>query len=137
MTADPREVVAGSEIVVTSVPHAAIEAPFLDAAWLPPGAFVSMVDLGNSWKAETIRQLDIVAVDDIEQGLPDGSDPLNFVGAFDAEIGDIVAGKLAGRTGAKQRTAFIFSGIGLGDAAAAALILERALEGGLGTRLPL
>jgi ornithine cyclodeaminase/alanine dehydrogenase-like protein (mu-crystallin family) len=119
------------------VPHAAIEAPFLDAAWLRPGAFVSMVDLGNSWKAETIRPLDIVAVDDIEQGLPGDSDPLNFVGEFDAEISDIVAGRVEGRTASSQRTAFIFSGIGLADAAAAALILDRALELGLGTRLPL
>ncbi|MDA0703213.1 MAG: ornithine cyclodeaminase family protein [Proteobacteria bacterium] len=137
VTETPREVVSGADIVITSVPHAAIETPFLDAAWLAPGAFVSMVDLGFSWKAETIRGLDIVAVDDIEQSLPGGPEPLNFIGEYDAELGDIVAGHAVGRSDAVQRTGFIFSGIGLGDTAAAALILDRAIELGLGTRLPL
>jgi ornithine cyclodeaminase/alanine dehydrogenase-like protein (mu-crystallin family) len=96
-----------------------------------------MVDLGFSWRAETIRGLDIVAVDDIEQSLPGGSEPLNFIGEYDAELGNIVVGNAAGRGDPVQRTGFIFSGIGLGDTAAAALILVRAIELGLDTRLPL
>ncbi|MHB1219071.1 MAG: hypothetical protein ACYC1L_12840 [Alphaproteobacteria bacterium] len=49
----------------------------------------------------------------------------------------MVAGKTPGRRSASERTALIFSGIGLGDVAASALIYERAVEKGIGQVLAL
>ena len=57
------------DVVVTSVPAGAAPAPFLDAGSLRPGTFVSAVDLGRSWRGETLRAFDIVATDDRVQAM--------------------------------------------------------------------
>jgi ornithine cyclodeaminase len=58
-------------------------------------------------------------------------------GAFDAshiagEIGDVIAGRIAGRTTAEEITVFKSLGMAVEDVAAARLALERASERGLG-----
>lgn len=48
------DAVAGMDIVVTSVPRLSEPTRFLDAGWLSPRAFVSMVDMGFSWNETTL-----------------------------------------------------------------------------------
>lgn len=134
---NPREAVEGQDIVVTSVPHMAVGDLKLDAAWLSPGSYAAMVDLGYSWDAKSIEALDHVSTDDHEQSAPGGPERLNYDKPYDSEIAELVAGKKTGRRNARERTALIFSGIGLGDAAAGALIYERAVEKGIGQVLAL
>jgi len=66
----PIEAVQGLDIVVSSVPHGAPENPILDAAWVSPGTFVSMVELGYAWKRDTLAAFDRVVTDDVEQSAP-------------------------------------------------------------------
>lgn len=134
---DPRDAVEGQDIVVTSVPHTAVGDLKLDAAWLSPGSYAAMVDLGYSWDAESIEALDHVSTDDHEQSAPGGPERLNYDKPYNSEISELVAETKPGRQSAKDRTALIFSGIGLGDVAAAALIYERAVAKGIGQVLAL
>ena len=136
-TANPRDAVAGLEVVVTSVPDAPGFAPFLDPAWLAPGAFVAAVDLGRSWQPGAIRALDLVATDDHRQSETLGAaGKLAFAGPFDADLAELASGAKSGRTGERQRAMFLFAGDALADLAAARLVYEAARRRGLGMKLP-
>ena len=136
--ADPRDAVEGQDIVISSAPRASFPEPFLDADWLPPGSFMSGVDLARSWRSDNLRQLDIIATDHREQSLLEAAQPgvLPWQGGFDADLAELASGAHPGRTSAAQRTFLIHPGVGLGDLAIAAHALERAEASGLGTRLP-
>jgi alanine dehydrogenase len=132
-----RAAVEGLDVVVSSVPDAAGFSPFLDPAWLAPGAFASAVDLGRSWHASAIRGLDLVATDDHRQSEALGlAGKLAFAGPFDADLADLAAGAKPGRTSAAERAMFLFAGDALADLAAARLVYETARQRGLGVRLP-
>jgi len=64
---DPRDAVAGMDIVITTTPVVPPTPPFLDAAWLAPGSFAGMIDLGLSWISKGLPALDLVVTDDIAQ----------------------------------------------------------------------
>jgi ornithine cyclodeaminase/alanine dehydrogenase-like protein (mu-crystallin family) len=138
VVSSPRDAVQGQDIVVSSAPRASFPAPFLDPAWLSPGAFVSGVDLGRSWRCDGLRELDLIATDNRVQSRQEAAQPgvLPWQGEWDADLAELVCGQHPGRTSAQQRAFFIHPGLGLGDIAIAALALERALEAGLGTVLP-
>jgi ornithine cyclodeaminase/alanine dehydrogenase-like protein (mu-crystallin family) len=130
---EPRAAVAGMDIVISSTPVVPPTAPFLDAAWLAPGSFAGMVDLGLSWISETLSALDLVVTDDIAQA---GSERLAYPEPYHGEVADLVAGNLPGRANPAQRNALVFAGLGLADVAVAAAVYERARETGVGRVLP-
>lgn len=136
--ANAREAVENQDLVVSSAPRGSFPEPFLDPAWVSPGAYVSGVDLARSWKPESIRALDIVATDHREQSLAESKQPgvLPYPGDYDADLAELAAGTKAGRVHERQRAILIHPGLGLGDIALAALVLERAEAAGLGTVLP-
>ena len=134
--ADARQAVADADIVVSSVPAGADFKAFLDGAWLKPGAFAAMVDLGRSWRRETISDFDVMATDDRTQSnILAAEGKLAHAGPWPADLADFVAGRHPGRTGARQRTGFVFAGMALADLAVAALAYRRALAASIGTRL--
>jgi ornithine cyclodeaminase/alanine dehydrogenase-like protein (mu-crystallin family) len=137
VTETPREAVEDLDIVVTSVPEKVGFTSYLDCDWLAPGSFTAMVDIGRSWHHDSIKTLDKMVCDDLEQSGPGSPEKTNFEGPFHAEIGDMVVGRKPGRQSDKERNGLIFSGMGLGDVAAGALIFEVAQEKGIGTVLPL
>ena len=134
---DARAVVAGCDILVSSVPDGRGLAPFLDGHWLRPGAFAALTDLGHCFHGESLGVLDKVVTDDLEQSAPGGPEQLNYPFPYYAEIGELVSGAKPGRASADERNAAVFSGIGLGDAAAGAVVYERARENGIGQTLTL
>lgn len=131
---EPREAVAGADIVVTSTPVVPRTPPFLDAAWLAPGAFAALVDLGVSWISETLGGLDRVVTDDVAQA---ETERLAYPKPYDGEVADLVAARLPGRATPDERTALVFAGVGLADVAVGALVFERARALGIGRVLPL
>lgn len=136
--ADPRQAVEGQDIVVSSAPRASFPAPFLDPAWLSPGAFVSGVDLGRSWQTAELRKLELIATDNREQSRNEASQPgiLPWQGEWDADLADLASGSHPGRASDAQRAFFIHPGVGLGDVAIAVLATELAAAQGLGLTLP-
>lgn len=136
--ADPAAAVQDCDIVVTSVPESAQLMPYLDPAWIKPGAFVGAVNLGRCWIRHNLRQLDLLATDDHGQSqaiAPSGR--LAWPGPYDADLADLVGGAKPGRTDDRQRTMFVFSGLALADVAVAARLHREALNRKLGTFLPL
>jgi len=135
---NPRQAVAGLDLVVTSGPILKHPAPVIEAGWLSEGAFASPVDFDSYWQGEALQQADKLATDDIGQ-----MEYYRKVGYFKdtprpyADLGEIVAGKKPGREKEDERTICINLGLALDDMATAILIYKKAREKGIGTELPL
>jgi ornithine cyclodeaminase/alanine dehydrogenase len=135
---NPKEAVAGLDLVVTSGPILKNPSPVIEAGWLAEGSFASPVDFDSYWKGEALKQADKLATDDIDQ-----MGYYRKVGYFKntpqpyADLGEIVSGKKPGRERAEERTISINLGIALDDMATAILIYKKALEQGIGTNLSL
>lgn len=138
LATQPREAVQGCDIVVTAgpilrQPHATIK-----PGWLDAGAFASLVDFDSYWDRAALAEVDKFCTDDIPQ-----FEYYRTEGYFQnvppvyATIGQLVAGKKAGRTNLQERTTACNLGIALADLATASIIYRRALECGTGTWLPL
>ncbi|NKB65959.1 MAG: ornithine cyclodeaminase family protein [Candidatus Latescibacteria bacterium] len=134
---NPKEAVVGSDLVVTSGPILKNPTPTIEADWLQAGAFASPVDFDSYWQGAALRQADRLVTDDLEQ-----MEYYRRAGYFadtpqpDAELAEIVAGKKPGRQTDAERTICANLGIALDDMATAILVYQKALEKGLGTRLP-
>jgi len=134
----PRDAVAGRDIVVTAgtilkQPHATIQ-----AGWLEPGAFASPVDFDSYWHPDALAQADKFCTDDTAQ--------LRYyqqIGYFQrippihADLGELVAGKRPGRERGDERNFGCNLGLAIDDMATAILIYQRAVERGIGVWLPL
>lgn len=124
---DPSLVLTQCDIVVTTVPIRPGQA-FLDAGLIRPGTFVAMPDLGHSWLRPSLAAFDLLVTDDLAQG--GGASGFNT----DRNVCWDLAGPLPARK-PEDRTALIFSGAGIADAASAAMLYELALQRGAGLDL--
>lgn len=135
---DPRECVSGHDIVITAgpilkTPHAAIK-----AGWLSAGSFASLIDYDSYWSPEALTEVDKFCTDDVPQ-----LQHYRSIGYFQqippiyAEVAELVSGQKRGRESEAERTITCNLGIALDDMAVAPLVLKRATELGIGTRLPL
>jgi ornithine cyclodeaminase len=136
VAASVREAVAGAEVVITCT---ASHEPLLQAEWLAPGAHVTAVGADSPEKQElapdVLARADLLAVDSREQCARLGElHHALAAGAVNAskavELGEIVAGAKPGRTGPAQLTVCDLTGVGVQDAAAASLVVAKALGSG-------
>ena len=133
-----RDAVSGSDIVVTSGPILKDPQPAIEAGWLAPGAFASLVDFDSYWQGAALRQADKLATDDHAQMryyrqagyFKDTPEPY-------ADLSEIITGCKPGRQRPDERTMTINLGLALEDMATAIRIYRRAQENGLGVQLPL
>ncbi len=135
---EPREAVAGCELVVTAgpilrKPHATIQ-----AGWLARGAFASLVDFDSYWSGAALQETDKFCTDDVPQ-----LEHYRHLGYFQdippiyASLGELVTGQKPGRQSAHERTMTCNLGLALDDMATAAIVYRRATERGIGTWLEL
>ena len=133
-----RDAVTGPDIVVTSGPILKDPTPAIEAGWLAPGAFASLVDFDSYWQGAALRQADRLATDDHAQMryyrqsgyFKDTPEPY-------ADLGELITGQKPGRQRPDERTMTINLGLALEDMATAIRIYHRALSKGLGVELPL
>ncbi len=130
---DAEEALRLADIVVTSVTLDYSIKPFLDARWLKPNAFAAITDLCIPWVPDSMAALGTVVVDDMEQERT-SEKPMMPAELIAGDLTDLVMGKIPGRMDGKP-AAFAFRGIALGDYAAAALVLRKAVTSGLGQRI--
>ncbi len=134
----PREAVAGCDLMVTAgpilhTPHATIK-----AGWLKEGAFASLVDFDSSWDGAAMKEADKFCTDDVPQ-----LEHYREIGYFQhippiyATVGELVAGKKRGRENSKERTMTCNLGLALDDMATAPLVYRRAIDRKIGTWLTL
>jgi ornithine cyclodeaminase/alanine dehydrogenase-like protein (mu-crystallin family) len=134
----PKDAVVGCDMVVTAgpilkTPHATIQ-----AGWMEPGAFASLVDFDSYWHPEALKEVDKFCTDDRSQ-----LNHYKTVGYFKdippvhADLGELVYGVKPGRETPAERTIACNLGLAMDDMAVAPTIYQRALEAGIGTWLPL
>ena len=131
----PNDVLEGADVAVSTVPESPGWTAFLDPGRLPPHAFAAGVDLGRSWLPTRYGEFAVVATDDIAQSsalVAEGrlKAPANFATDLAALASGAYAEPPAGRV------FFVFSGHVLGDLAVAAALYRRAVEQGIGIKLP-
>jgi alanine dehydrogenase len=130
-----------SDVCITCTPS---RQPLLNVDDVRPGTFIAAVGADNPMKQEIHPALmakskivtDITdqcaVMGDLHHALDDGSVTRDKV---HAELGEIVAGKKAGREGAEEIIIFDSTGMALQDVAAAATLYEKAERVGSGVRL--
>jgi ornithine cyclodeaminase/alanine dehydrogenase len=134
----PREAVEGCDMVVTAGPILKTPHRTIQSGWLEEGAFASLVDFDSYWHPDALREADKFCTDDIPQ--------LNHyrnIGYFQnippihADLGELVVGRKPGRETPEERTMTCNLGLAMDDMALAPTVYRRAVDRGIGTRLPL
>lgn len=141
--ASAEETVRGSDVVGTVTTAAK---PLFDAEWLEPGAHINAAGSNALIRQElseaAVRRCDIIAVDSVPTALAEAGDllPLLEKGRLHErqllELGDVIAGRRAGRESAGQITLFESQGMAIQDLAVALRVVQAAEACGLGTPLP-
>ncbi len=134
--------------VVCATTHA--DAPVIRREWLAPGTHVNSVGCNAAGMGEvdidTVRDALVVVETRAEALTQSPTCAVELCRAVAAgvidpsavrELGEIAAGEREGRSDNRQLTLYKSVGIAAQDAAAAALILERAARAGLGTAIEL
>jgi alanine dehydrogenase len=135
------DAVRGADIVVTTTPS---RAPIVMGDWVRPGMHFNCIGADVPGKEEldpSILKRAKIVVDDWEQASHSGeiNVPLSkgLLSKSDvwAEIGEVVAGKKAGRVSDGEITVFVSTGLAIQDAVTADLTYRRALEKGIGRKV--
>ncbi len=124
---DLRAAIEPADVVVSSVSIGGVKEPFVDAAWLARGAFVTAVDLARAWNATSFHHFDFVATDERHQSqqlAEKGRMP--FAWTFDVELSDLALRQISLRASPSQKTLFVFAGHALGDLAVAGFVYDYA-----------
>lgn len=130
-----------SQIVVTCTPS---KEPFIQAKDIMPGTFIAAVGSDNEEKQELFSDLvaaNKIVVDLAEQSAAMGElhhairQGLITAAGIHAELGFIIAGKKPGRESESEIIIFDSTGTALQDVAAAAIVYEKAIAGGIGQKL--
>jgi alanine dehydrogenase len=136
------DAVRGADIICTVT---GASRPILEAGWTSPGAHINAVGASTI----TSRELDgrtvagaRLVVDQRQAALSEAGDVLLAISEglmtpadIDAELGQVVAGRLAGRVDDDEITIFKSVGLAVQDMAAAELVLRRAEEQDVGTEV--
>lgn len=132
-----RQAMAGADIIVTCGPITSSPERIAELGWVKPGALVVTLDYDCYWKPDALASADAIFTDDIPQlqhqreyGYFDG------VREIAGEVGDVLAGKLRGRTSSTAKIFSINMGIALEDVSVARRIYHAACSQGRGTSLP-
>lgn len=122
---DAETALRNADVIVTTVPSGPDLQPFLDPAWVSPGAFVSAVDVGRSWR-DGFEAFDRIVSDDRAQAVVQHKEGrMRYGGAYDTELSELVTGARPPRGNASERIVLIHPGNIVGVLAITALIHER------------
>ncbi|MGY5795140.1 ectoine utilization protein EutC len=140
VSADPQEAMSGSHIVVTTTPA---DRPLIDASWLEPGQHITAMGSDAEHKNEidplAIKRADVYVADSLKQTRRLGElHHAIAAGLFASdlefpELGQVIAGVIAGRGRDSDITIADLTGTGVQDTAIATLAVHRADERGAGT----
>jgi ornithine cyclodeaminase/alanine dehydrogenase len=140
---DLGDAVRRSDICVTCTPS---KQYFLKREYVGPGTFIAAVGADNEEKQEldpTLLPASKLVVDLVEQAATIGElhhaldKGLITREQVHAELGEVIAGKKAGRTSDAEIIIFDSTGTALQDVASAAIVYERAVVSERGTRVDL
>lgn len=143
VASEVKECISDADVIVTTTP--ATE-PVVKNEWVPEGAHINAIGADAPGKEELDPAVLLrarIIVDDMEQAVHSGEvnvpitkgllKPQKIAG----EIGQVLEGKIKGRTSEKEITVFDSTGLAIQDIASATLALNRAVEKGIGIKLRL
>jgi ornithine cyclodeaminase/alanine dehydrogenase-like protein (mu-crystallin family) len=134
----PYEAVQGCDIVVTAGPILRKPHRTIRAGWLEKGSFASLVDFDSYWHPDAMREVSKFCTDDVAQLLHyREAGYFQDIPPIHADLGELVAGRKAGRENRDEKTMTANLGLAIDDMAVAPKIYEQALTMGIGTMLPL
>jgi ornithine cyclodeaminase/alanine dehydrogenase-like protein (mu-crystallin family) len=126
-TGSPEEAVRGADVIVVAT---AATTPVLRGEWLAPGVHINAVGATQpNWRElddEVLRRSRIY-VESREPALKESGDVI-AAGKEPTEIGEVIAGKHAGRKSTDEITLFKSVGVAVEDIAAAELVLKAVLR---------
>lgn len=137
------EEAADADIIATVTPA---RRPVLIADWVKPGTHINAIGADAPGKQELETALTLKArvfVDSVEQASHSGEINVPWrQGLLNKEklagtIGEVIVGKIAGRTGDKEITIFDSTGLSIQDMAVGHVVYERALKEGKGADINL
>ena len=134
----PKEAVEGSDVIVTAGYILKEPNPVIEAEWVKKGASAFPLDFDSYWKSSAIAAMDKFYTDDVEQLLyyiKEGW--IRPVDKISGDLGEVVAGRKPGREKEDEKIMCMNLGLAILDVAVGKLIYERALERGIGVKLPL
>ena len=144
VAATTREAVGRAEVVITAT---SASQPLVEAGWLARGAHVTAVGADMPHKQELdpriLAAADKYVPDSIQAAAISGElhhaieAGLFAAGSVYGELGAVAAGRLPSRTSEDELTVADLTGLGIQDAAVAALVTRLAEEHGAGRDLPL
>ncbi|HOQ19144.1 MAG TPA: alanine dehydrogenase [Methanothermobacter thermautotrophicus] len=141
--AEPREAVEGMDIVVTATPS---RSPVVRADWVSPGTHICAMGADAPGKQELdplILKGARVFYDSLEQAVHSGeiNVPITegIIGVDDLQgsLGDVMTGKIEGRTSPDDVTVFDSTGLSIQDITTAWMVYERAVAGEVGLEVDL
>jgi alanine dehydrogenase len=130
------------DILVTTTPS---RKPLVKDEWINEGTHINAIGADAKGKEElepAILNGSKVVVDDIAQASHSGEVNVPLTKGIFAQkdiyatIGEVVAGKVAGRVSDDEITIFDSTGLAIQDVATATRVYEKAVEMGIGTKLP-
>ncbi|MCL0066084.1 ornithine cyclodeaminase family protein [Dehalococcoidia bacterium] len=138
-TSSIKELVENSDVVVTATVILQEPNPLIEDEWIKDGALLLPVDFDSVFFWKTMKRADKFLVDSLdemnyfmsigylEHGLPE----------VYAELGEVIAGLKPGRDNDEELVFDMNIGMGVEDVVVARDILEKAIKGNIGTKLPL
>lgn len=122
-----QDAVRGADMIVVATSS---ETPVLSGDWLSPGSHVNAIGANRpTWRELDDEALAVskIFVESREAAMSESGDII-AAGRIDAEIGEIVDGKMPGRQNVDEITLFKSLGAAVEDIAAADLVLNRFLQ---------
>lgn len=140
--AQPQQAAEGLDIVITATTS---RDPVLQGDWLSPGAHLNVIGSNFLGKSEidvtTLRRASCVVIDSRDQGRLEAGDLTSgleegFLSWSEvAELGQVLVGRVPGRTKPEEITLFKSLGLAVEDVATAASVYREAIQRGIGTVL--
>jgi len=133
---NPKEVVEGSDIIVTATPILKKPNPIARFSYVKKGALVCPIEFDSYWDSDTFNKPDKLYTDDIEQ-----LEYYRTVGHFlnakkvYGELSELIVGAKEGRTNEQERITAVNLGLALIDIAVAKSVYDRAVQKNIGTFL--
>ena len=134
------EMMEGADVVVSAIPIVAEPTVPLDAGMLREGGLAVSLDYDSCWTSGAMRECEKFVSDDSGQLLSTKKKGVYFKGIpadIYADLGELAAGTKLGRDSQTERIFSMNMGIAVDDMVTARLLYDRAVESGLGTKLPL
>ncbi len=138
-SASVEALVRDADVIITATAILNDPDPQIRDAWIKPGALLLPIDFDSVFEWETMRRADKFLVDSLDEMnyfmgvgyLKHGLPPVY------AELGEVVAGLKPGRQSPTELIMDMNIGMGIEDVVLGKALLHRALDKGIGRRLPL